>query len=371
MGISADTRNKVATKIFGQPTANGITQLEKELIAIAAAIPTSLKGGNYGHAGMIVDQAKYLLMTGTPFDNPQNPGIYPANIAGNASNGIRARKEALHKKFIRQYEIYCRVDQALKDIILKAVNNDYLLEIEDKILGYLNQTPRQMIAHLRNRGGQLNFTGTKKLLSQWDSKWDAKEVPQVYFNQVQKAIRQLQPAGIQSNLNERRDMALFYLKASGEYNAAVREWEAKPAADKTWANIKIFISTKYAKENKQNKITAKQFKANWMEEQAEATEELIANLTEAHTKQMEILIKSTTESMKEMMNLMKLTVKSPANTKNDEKKTNRQERLKKYRDAPMCKYCNRKHPNKSESECWVLESDASSRPTNWKAPQST
>jgi hypothetical protein len=182
------------------------------------------------------------------------------------------------------------------------------------------------------------------------------------------AIRQLKPAGIQSNLNERRDMALFYLKASGEYDAAIREWEAKPAADKTWANIKIFISTEYAKENKQNKLTVKQFKANQMEEQAEATEELIANLTEAHTKQMQILIKSTTESMKEMMNLMKLAVKSPANTSNDEKKTNGQERLKKYRDAPVCKHCNRKHLTKSE--CWVLESNASSRPSNWKAAKS-
>jgi hypothetical protein len=166
-------------------------------------------------------------------------------------------------------------------------------------------------------------------------------------------------------------MALFYLKASGEYNAAVREWEAKPVADKTWANIKIFISTEYAKENKQNKLTANQSKANLMEEQAEATEELIANLTEAHTKQMEILIKSTIESMKEMMNLMKTTLKSPANTSNNEKKKNRQERLKKYRDAPVCKHCNRKHPSKPENECWVLESNASSRPTNWKAAKCT
>jgi hypothetical protein len=57
----------------------------------------------------------------------------------------------------------------------------------------------------------------------------------------------------------------------------------------------------YARENKQNKLTAKQYKANAMEEQAEATEELIANLTGSHTRQMEILIKSTTEAMKEMM----------------------------------------------------------------------
>jgi hypothetical protein len=157
MGIQAETREEVhkemATKIFGQPTANNLTQLEKELIAIAAAIPTSLGGGNHGHAGIIVNDAKYLTMTGgIQFITPTNPGAYPTNIAGNTTNAVRSRKEAMHKTFVREYEIYCGVKQALKDIILKTVEKDYLLEIEDEVLGYLNQTPKQMITHLRNRG---------------------------------------------------------------------------------------------------------------------------------------------------------------------------------------------------------------------------
>jgi hypothetical protein len=103
------------------------------------------------------------------------------------------------------------------------------------------------------------------------------------------------------------DMALYYLKNTGEFDAAVREWEAKPIAKQTWANIKTFMATEYAKENKQNKLSAKQFKANAIKEQAEATEELIAHLTEAHTCQMETLIKSTTKAMKEMLNLVNET----------------------------------------------------------------
>ncbi len=96
-------------------------------------------------------------------------------------------------------------------------------------------------------------------------------------------MRGLTRAGINSNLNKCMDMALFYFKVTGEFDAAVREWEVKPAADKTWINIKNFISTEYAKKNKQNKLTAKQFKANSIEEQAEATEELINTLTENYT----------------------------------------------------------------------------------------
>jgi hypothetical protein len=54
-------------------------------------------------------------------------------------------------------------------------------------------------------------------------------------------------------------MALYHLKATGEFDAAVCKWEQKPTASKTWPNIKTFISMEYARENRQNKLTAKQF----------------------------------------------------------------------------------------------------------------
>jgi hypothetical protein len=62
MGICTETREEVrketATKIIRQPTTNTLTHLKKKLIAIKAAIPTSLGEGNYGHSGIIVKDAK-------------------------------------------------------------------------------------------------------------------------------------------------------------------------------------------------------------------------------------------------------------------------------------------------------------------------
>jgi hypothetical protein len=230
-----------------------------------------------------------------------------------------------------------------------------------------------MLNHLRNRGGALDFADTKTLLAERDGEWDTSEVPQLYFNRVEKAIQGLTRAGINSDLNERRDMALYYLKASGEFDAAVREWENKPAVNKTWQNIKTFISTEHAKENKQNKLTAKNFKANMIEEQAEATEELIAALTEKHTQQIESLIKSNTEAMKQMMSLIKNDRKEPGDKKqpDEEKKKKREERRQRFNDAPVCKHCGKKHPTKKEDECWELEANKASRPVNWKSSKST
>ena len=378
MGIQTDIRDELkkesVTKIHGQPTSNNLTILEKGLIAILAGIPTALGGRNFGHVGVIMEAAAYSTMTGgTAFANPANPGVYPAGLAANAAATVRARAEAEHKELITQFETFEGVRQGVKDLILEAVDNEYLIEIEHETLGFLNQTPRQMLDHLLARGGALDFADTKELLTERAGEWNASKNPQLYFNRVEKAMKGLLRNGITSDPNERRDIALFYLKTTGEFDAAVREWEAKPAADKTWANIKTFISTEYAKENKQNKLTAKQFKANAIDEQAEATEEVIAALTDTHTKQMETLIKSTMDTMKEMMILLKDNKSNNNSTKltDEDKKKKRDEKRKKYNDAPICKHCGKKHPTKAKEDCWELEKNKDSCPLNWKSIKST
>jgi hypothetical protein len=136
-------------------------------------------------------------------------------------------------------------------------------------------------------------------------------------------------------------------------------------------NIKTFISTEYAKENKQNKLTAKKFKANMIEEQAKATEALIAALTENHNCQMEMLIKSATNTMKEMMSLIKNEQRTPKNQPNNEKKKKQEETHEAYNEAPICKQCGKKHFTKAEDECWELEKNKDSLPSDWKSSKST
>ena len=107
MGLRAETcketRKESATKIHGQPTDQDLTLLEKELISIAANVPTVLGKGNHGHSGIIVEPTKYLVMMGgTVFVNPVHPGIYPAGLTANAPGGTRAMAEAVHKEQIAQ-----------------------------------------------------------------------------------------------------------------------------------------------------------------------------------------------------------------------------------------------------------------------------
>jgi hypothetical protein len=131
MGLRTETRDEIrkelVTKIHGQPMDHNITKLIKELIVIAASIPFRLGGGNHGHAGIIVKTRKYLAMAGVAFTDPIHPGIYPTGLATTAAARTRAKAEADHKESLTEYEIFKGVKQALKDIILEAVEHGYLL----------------------------------------------------------------------------------------------------------------------------------------------------------------------------------------------------------------------------------------------------
>jgi hypothetical protein len=53
-------------------------------------------------------------------------------------------------------------------------------------------------------------------------------------------------------------------------------------------------------------------------------------------------------------------------TKADKKKAH-EEHQKKYDEAPICKHCGRKHSYKKEDQCWKLEANSASCPSNWKS----
>ncbi len=169
MEIRDELKKEMVTIIHWQSTSQDLTILEKEIIAILANIPTAPDGEDHGHAGIIMEPVMYSLMTGgIAFVIPVNPVIYPTTLAVNAASGTRARAEAEHKELINQFETYKGIKQGTKDIILQAVDNEYLAEIKHKTVGYLNQTLRQMLDHLLNQGGTLDFADMKELLAERD-----------------------------------------------------------------------------------------------------------------------------------------------------------------------------------------------------------
>ena len=207
------------TKIDGQPNDRSLVQLEKELVKIAMSISTALGGGRHGHAGLIIPDAEYVRRTnGEQFIVPAHPGVYPTT---NITSKTKSRREAEHKELIKQYEVCAGVEQALREKILEAVDEAYVLEWEDEIMGFMDVSPRKLLDHLRSRGGQVDHNDTVTLINERDQPWDITIVPAVYFLKVEKAMKALDRANITSCRNQRRDFLLEQFAKCDEFKPAV------------------------------------------------------------------------------------------------------------------------------------------------------
>jgi hypothetical protein len=177
--VQKTVAERMVTKVNGPPASNDLDLLEEELIVIAAFIPLVLGGGMNSHAGMLLSNVDYATMApGTPFVAPVNPGVYPAGVTA----ATRSRMEAEHKEQVKQFHTFVGVGMGLKDLILKAIDKDYLLEIKHERVTFLNVMAAQMLTHLRNRWGVVDFVDITTLMAECDALWSVDEVPKFYFN---------------------------------------------------------------------------------------------------------------------------------------------------------------------------------------------
>ena len=381
--VRTEVQKKVAeqtvTKIVGQPTIQSIDLLEEELIAIAASIATPLGGGDNGHAAMLMENDEYMAEFAVPqpgFVPPVNPGVYPV---GPFPPGTRAEREAEHDNLVDVYQTYLGVGEGLKDLIREAVEEDYYIELKQERVGYLRTTAKEMITHLRSRWGDADFVDKCALINELNQPWSAAEVPTIYFNRIEKAMKQLARVGVPWPREACINNALKAFKDAGEYDAAVREWEAKPEVDKTWDNVKKMITSEYSKYQRQHSTSAKSLgygAANSIEDYAALTEEVVATLTEEHSKDMKAQVQRMEALAKAMTDLVAgLKSQTPSATAQNNEKTDRQKKRQEYRnklkDAKECIHCKKKHPNKPDDKCWELEANSADRPENWKSSKST
>ena len=385
--LRAETREKFnkasVMKIHGQPTHTDITKLEQELIDAAIHIPTSLGGGKHGHVGLICDDATYQKHSGEiPFICPTQPPALPPIAASQAEN-----QKAIDRQFnenVRIYNTYLGVEQGIKDKIIEAVDSEYLLELKDELFSYHNVTAREMLDHLRKRGGGLDHTDILKIRKERDKPWDGVESPAVYFARVEKNIKLLThvtPTPITTDMTERMMAVLSAFADTGNFNAAAREWEQKPDSEKTWSNIKVFINGEYCKAKKNGVLTAKQAgygTANAMQAITEISTDqanLATNVFDALTE-----MKRSMEELKKSINHHTNAGKQVASTDAEgggeksyaERLAERQaERKKRWRETPVCKICNKKHPGVADDKCWELEANAANRKPGWKSNKSS
>ncbi len=93
-------------------------------------------------------------------------------------------------------------------------------------------------------------------------------------------------ANIQINKQAMMVKVLKSFRDAGDFDATICKWEARPVDTQTYASLKVVMCADFFKLNRQDATTARVIghasANNVVEEMAEATTELVAELTEHH-----------------------------------------------------------------------------------------
>ena len=142
------------TPIVGEPTYATLKTLKDQLKANAASVPTTLGGGNHGYLGLILSPATYATISPTAFIEPAYPGQHPA-IPGGTSAANTSSMIRHHTEDTRQWREFKNVSTALKNQLPSAAEDIYVRALRDRHVGYMNQSIRNLLAHLFENYGNI------------------------------------------------------------------------------------------------------------------------------------------------------------------------------------------------------------------------
>jgi hypothetical protein len=376
MGVVQDTREMVAkgrvTVIDGQITQEDFTKLVQELCQIGSSIPTSIGGGTLGHVGLILNETDYVIRSNgaVPFEMPENPGPCPETLSDDPT--AREREMAEHKYAVKEYEQCIGMQMGLRDLIIQAVPKEHLAGITDKLLGLSQLTIQEILNHLVVEGADLEDFDVEDLMGKMMESWSINESPAVYFDKQDEYEEQLIKAGIERNPILRLRLIKAAIKATGEYDIELAEWERKADDEKTFRNFRPFFQKQWAKKNSKNRTNSKAASygiANNAQEkiqqqtqsEQEVLAELLALIQGESDKKMEKFMKNTESTLTATTKALEaLTTKVNGN-----RNRNRGGGSGGGNKPEQCPHCKKTHYE--HSKCWELDANASKRPVNWKS----
>ena len=188
MTVREDTiKELTATEItqwIGRPTHASVELMRKVIAKKAAAIKTWYEpfpeGTRYGFAAAIMLSAYNRKRVTTldlacTFQVPDIPVTYDLIIDGQTSETNKAKRDVDWEVHREGHEVYLRVEDAIKHLIITAYNACWLDEIKDDVLNLTRKTAKEMLAHLLTQCMKLTNQEKCAKLKETEFPWLAEE----------------------------------------------------------------------------------------------------------------------------------------------------------------------------------------------------
>lgn len=247
---------KTPAKIEGKPTYESLKELKDVLIENAASIESTRGGGNHGLLGLIVTPAVYAadVDANNPFDRPVNPGIGPDFPAGATQHQIAQINRQYSNDKI-EYNLVNTVEKALRKQITDSIDDLYLSSMHNRLTGYANVPVVTMLTNLFNNYAQIDNLAMDDIENNIRKQWDPSTPIESMYKQIQTNCDIAELANQPYSNAQKLSFAYTLVFKTGMYFDACKEWDAKPAADKTWDNFKLHFKNEQTRLDRQNRTT--------------------------------------------------------------------------------------------------------------------
>ena len=382
-------------------------KFQKGVISALSAVPSSYsKSGKGGHAGLILDDAKWNELIGesnATFTLHPQPTM--ATLDDKSTLAMIELAKFAYEGDLEEYYIQEGCEAGAKLLIEANVPEEALADLEDADTGFATVTARQMMAHLEGNATVTDVFDKEQLYAAAQEPYDFGSTSsfKVFATTLKRHQKVLKAHAIVLHDSVMMMSLLSQFKGHGGFKKEVEEWEVKSQADQTWVNfVKHFDAADHARRqrNKYGKKTAgESMYSNHQANQAFDMSDMknflskeidrkigqgLTQVIDATEKQLEEQAhvatdkwsKSSSDELSKLREQMKALEDENSKLKASWKSRNGRrgrtrltvggEATGKKKMDTKCSLCNRWHPYVAEADCWAHPHNRDKAPEGWK-----
>jgi hypothetical protein len=230
-------QHKVLTKIHGKPTYESIQNLLTELKANAGSVPFTLGGGQHGHLGLHLSNARYTALAhALNWVQPGNPGPFLPPLAGTGPQ-IEGAKD-VWKELKQTFELCQATEKALIAQVVESIDPIYLRALLNRTTGQYSSSIRDLLSHLFNTYGKITPQQVKaKEMELYNMHYDISQPVDTVFNAIDDLSELADHAGSPMTPQQMIDLAYVIFAKQPILQQDLRLWNRKLLVDRTWTNL--------------------------------------------------------------------------------------------------------------------------------------
>jgi hypothetical protein len=127
--------------------------------------------------------------------------------------------------------------------------------MHNRLTGYTNILVATMLTNLFNNYAQIDNLAMDNIETNIRKQWDPNTPIESMYKQIQTNCDITEMANQPYSAAQKLSFAYTLVFKTGMYFEACNEWDAKPAANKTWANFKLHFKEEQTRLNQQQRMT--------------------------------------------------------------------------------------------------------------------